>query len=51
MCIVHTSNFAHSDTRSGGGGGGWTVILMRKEGNIDFTNRDWVRYENIFWRS
>ena len=45
FCGVKCSNAkVYCDTRSGG----WTVIPRRKGGSVDFTNRDWVRYENRF---
>jgi len=30
------------------GGEGWTIIRRRKDGGIDFFNRDWVEYEDGF---
>jgi len=47
FCGVKCSNArVYCDTTSGGGG--WTVIMRRKDGSVDFTNRDWVEYEDGF---
>ena len=47
FCGVKCSNTrVYCDTISGGGG--WTVIERRKDGSVDFTNRDWVEYEDGF---
>jgi len=47
FCGVKCSNTrVFCDTWTGGGG--WTVILRRKDGSVDFTNRDWVEYEDGF---
>ena len=47
FCGVKCSNTrVYCDTRSGGGG--WTVIQRRKDGSVDFKNRDWVKYEDGF---
>ena len=47
FCGVKCSNTrVYCDTSSGGGG--WTVIQRRKDGNVDFENRDWVEYEDGF---
>ena len=47
FCGVKCSNTrVYCDTSSGGGG--WTVIQRRKDGSVDFKNRDWVRYEDGF---
>ena len=47
FCGVKCSNTrVYCDTSSGGGG--WTVIQRRKDGSIDFKQRDWVEYEDGF---
>ena len=47
FCGVKCSNTrVYCDTSSGGGG--WTVIQRRKDGSVDFLNRDWVEYEDGF---
>ena len=47
FCGVKYSNTRiYCDTSSGGGG--WTVIQRRKDGSVNFTNRDWVEYEDGF---
>ena len=47
FCGVNGSNTrVYCDTTSGGGG--WTLIERRKDGSVDFTNRDWVEYEDGF---
>ena len=47
FCGVKYSNTrVYCDTSSGGGG--WTVIQRRKDGSVDFKNRDWVEYEDGF---
>ena len=47
FCGVKCSNTrVYCDTISGGGG--WTVIHRRQDGSVDFTNRDWVEYEDGF---
>ena len=47
FCGVKCSNTrVYCDTSSGGGG--WTVIQKRKDGSVDFRNRDWVEYEDGF---
>ena len=47
FCGVKCSNArVYCDTSSGGGG--WTVIQRRKDGSVDFKNRDWVEYEDGF---
>ena len=47
FCGVKCSNTrVYCDTSSGGGG--WTVIHRRKDGSVDFKNRDWVEYEDGF---
>ena len=47
FCGVKCSNTrVYCDTSSGGGG--WTVIQRRKDGTVDFKNRDWVEYEDGF---
>ena len=47
FCGVKCSNTrVYCDTSSGGGG--WTVIQRRKDGSVDFKNRDWVKYEDGF---
>ena len=47
FCGVKCSNTrVYCDTNSGGGG--WTVIQRRKDGSVDFKNRDWVKYEDGF---
>ena len=47
FCGVKCSNTrAYCDTSSGGGG--WIVIQRRKDGSVDFKNRDWVKYEDGF---
>ena len=42
----NSSSRTYCDTTSGGGG--WTIIERRKDGSVDFTNRDWVEYEDGF---
>jgi len=44
--VKNSSSRAYCDTTSGGGG--WTIIERRKDGSVDFTNRDWVEYEDGF---
>ena len=47
FCGVKCSNTrVYCDTSSGGGG--WTVIQRRRDGSVDFENRDWVEYEDGF---
>ena len=47
FCGVKCSNTrVYCDTSSGGGG--WTIIQRRKDGSVDFKNRDWVKYEDGF---
>ena len=47
FCGVNCSNAqVYCDTRSGGGG--WTVIHRRIDGTVNFTDRDWVEYEDGF---
>ena len=47
FCGVKCSNTkVYCDTSSGGGG--WTVIQRRKDGSVEFKNRDWVEYEDGF---
>ena len=47
FCGVKCSNSrVYCDTNSGGGG--WTVIQRRKDGSVEFKNRDWVEYEDGF---
>ena len=47
FCGVKCSNTrVYCDTSSGGGG--WIVIQRRKDGIVDFLNRDWVEYEDGF---
>ena len=47
FCGVKCSNTrVYCDTSSGGGG--WTVIHRRKDGSVEFKNRDWVEYEDGF---
>ena len=47
FCGVKCSNTrVYCDTSSGGGG--WTVIQRRKDGSVNFFNRDWVEYEDGF---
>ena len=47
FCGVKCSNTrVYCDASSGGGG--WTVIQRRKDGSVDFYNRDWVEYEDGF---
>ena len=47
FCGVKCSNTrVYCDTSSGGGG--WTVIQRRKDGSIEFEERDWVKYEDGF---
>ena len=47
FCGVKCSNTrVYCDTSSGGGE--WTVIHRRKDGRVNFTDRDWVEYEDGF---
>ena len=47
FCGVKCSHTrVYCDTSSGGGG--WTVIQRRKDGSVEFKNRDWVEYEDGF---
>ena len=47
FCGAKCSNTrVYCDTSSGGGG--WTVIQRRKDGRVNFKNRDWVEYEDGF---
>ena len=47
FCGVKYSNAeVYCDTQSGGGG--WTVIHRRQDETINFTDRDWVEYEDGF---
>jgi len=47
FCGVKCSNTrVYCDTTAGGGG--WTVIQRRFNGQVNFTNRDWVEYEDGF---
>ena len=47
FCGVKCSNTrVYCDTSSEGGG--WTVIQRRKDGSVEFKNRDWVEYEDGF---
>ena len=47
FCGVNCSKTkVYFDTTSGGGG--WTAIHRRQNGRINFTDRDWVEYEDGF---
>ena len=44
--VKYSDGSVYCDTKSGGGG--WTVIQRRYNGGVNFTDRDWVEYEDGF---
>ena len=48
FCGVKCSNTRVYCDTSSGGGGGWTVIQRRKDGSVEFEQKDWAEYEDGF---